>query len=226
MRVLVNDPPLINANANVNVNVNVNVNANVQRSTLHPQRSTLNAPLSTLNAPFVPLETIAREADVITFHVPLDDTTHYLADEAFFRQLKRKPVIINSSRGGVVNEQALLWAMDKGLVSGAVIDTWEHEPDIARTLLYRVLIGTPHIAGHSADGKVNADNMVVEALCRHFSLPQPPKIVAPQLPHDFVYSGNPLELYNVMSDSKKLKAHPEKFEELRGNYPLRREIFD
>ena len=68
--------------------------------------------------------------------------------------------------------------------------------------------------------------MVVEALCRHFSLPQPPKIVAPQLPHDFVYSGNPLELYNVMSDSEKLKAHPEKFEELRGNYPLRREIFD
>ena len=236
MRVLVNDPPLINANANVNVNVNANANANVnvnvnananaQRSTLHPQRSTLNAPLSTLNAPFVPLETIAREADVITFHVPLDDTTHYLADEAFFRQLKRKPVIINSSRGGVVNEQALLWAMDKGLVSGAVIDTWEHEPDIARTLLYRVLIGTPHIAGYSADGKVNADNMVVEALCRHFSLPQPPKIVAPQLPHDFVYSGNPLELYNVMSDSEKLKAHPEKFEELRGNYPLRREIFD
>ena len=214
MRVLVNDPPLINANVNA------------QRSTLHPQRSTLNAPLSTLNAPFVPLETIAREADVITFHVPLDDTTHYLADEAFFRQLKRKPVIINSSRGGVVNEQALLWAMDKGLVSGAVIDTWEHEPDIARTLLYRVLIGTPHIAGYSADGKVNADNMVVEALCRHFSLPQPPKIVAPQLPHDFVYSGNPLELYNVMSDSEKLKAHPEKFEELRGNYPLRREIFD
>ena len=107
-----------------------------------------------------------------------------------------------------------------------MIDTWEHEPDIARTLLYRVLIGTPHIAGYSADGKVNADNMVVEALCRHFSLPQPPKIVAPQLPHDFVYSGNPLELYNVMSDSEKLKAHPEKFEELRGNYPLRREIFD
>ncbi len=227
MRVLVNDPPLINANvnANANPNANPNVNVNAPRSTLHPQRSTLNAPLSTLNAPFVPLETIAREADVITFHVPLDDTTHYLADEAFFRQLKRKPVIINSSRGGVVNEQALLWAMDEGLVSGAVIDTWEHEPDIARTLLYRVLIGTPHIAGYSADGKVNADNMVVEALCRHFSLPQPPKIVAPRLPHDFVYSGNPLELYNVMSDSEKLKANPEKFEELRGNYPLRREKY-
>ena len=175
---------------------------------------------------FVPLETIAREADIITFHVPLDDSTRYLADEAFFKRLKRKPVIINSSRGGVVNEQALLQAMDEGLVRQAVIDTWEHEPNISRVLLNKVYIGTPHIAGYSADGKVNADNMVVEALCRHFSLPLPEKIMPPKLPADFSYTGNPLELYDVMKDSQKLKNHPEMFEELRGNYPVRREIFD
>ena len=198
MRVLVNDPPLESLSP-----------------TLSKGRGSLR--------PFVSLETIAREADIITFHVPLDETTHYLADEAFFNSLQRHPVIINSSRGGVVDEQALLRALDKGTVSCAVIDTWEHEPDISRVLLNKVYIGTPHIAGYSADGKVNADNMVIEALCRHFSLPLPEKILPPELPSDFTYTGQRLELYNVMDDSRKLKSNPEKFEELRGNYPLRRE---
>lgn len=184
------------------------------------EKTIIHSPLD-----FVSLDEIAHEADIITFHVPLDETTRHLADEAFFKKLQRKPVIINSSRGGVVDEQALLQALDDGLVSQAVIDTWENEPDISRTLLYKCYIGTPHIAGYSADGKVNADNMVVEALCRHFALPLPPKIEPPMLPADFHYTGNPLELYNAMDDSRKLKEHPERFEELRGNYPLRREVF-
>ena len=214
MRVLVNDPPL-----------EASLNPSERRDL--PTDSILHLPSERVGVRlFVPLETIAREADIITFHVPLDDSTRYLADEAFFKRLKRKPVIINSSRGGVVNEQALLQAMDEGLVRQAVIDTWEHEPNISRVLLNKVYIGTPHIAGYSADGKVNADNMVVEALCRHFSLPLPEKIMPPKLPADFSYTGNPLELYDVMEDSQKLKNHPEMFEELRGNYPVRREIFD
>ena len=214
MRVLVNDPPL-----------EASLNPSERRDL--PTDSILPLPLERIGVRlFVPLETIAREADIITFHVPLDETTRHLADEAFFKKLRRKPVIINSSRGGVVDEQALLKAMDEGLVSQAVIDTWEGEPNISRTLLYRTFIGTPHIAGYSADGKVNADNMVIEALCRHFSLALPPKIEPPKLPEGFLYTGNPLELYNVMNDSRKLKTHPESFEELRGNYPLRREKFD
>lgn len=208
MRVLVNDPPLQNE---------------IMKELKNENSSLLPPPSSII--PFVSLDEIAREADIITFHVPLDDTTRYLADEAFFHHLKKKPVIINSSRGGVVDEQALLRAMDDGLVSQAVIDTWEGEPDISRTLLYRCYIGTPHIAGYSADGKVNADNMVVEALCRHFALPLPPKIEPPTLLTGFLYTGNPLELYNAMDDSRNLKEHPENFEELRGNYPLRREVF-
>lgn len=202
MRVLVNDPPLEDE---------LNKQSNREKATHHYH--------------FVSLAEIAKEAGIISFHLPLNDSTRYLANETFFRQLKQKPVIINTSRGGVVDEQALLQAMDDGRVSQAVIDTWENEPDISRTLLYKVYIGTPHIAGYSADGKVNADNMVIEALCRHFSLPLPEKIEAPELPADFVYSGNPLQLYNAMNDSEKLKKNPEKFEELRGNYPLRREFF-
>ena len=213
LRVLVNDPPL-----------EASLNPSERRDL--PTDTILPLPSERVGVRlFVPLETIAHEADIITFHVPLDETTRHLADEAFFKKLQRKPVIINSSRGGVVDEQALLQALDDGLVSQAVIDTWENEPDISRTLLYKCYIGTPHIAGYSADGKVNADNMVVEALCRHFALPLPPKIEPPMLPADFHYTGNPLELYNAMDDSRKLKEHPERFEELRGNYPLRREVF-
>ena len=215
MRVLVNDPPL-----------EASLNPSERRDL--PTDSILPLPSERVGVRlFVPLETIAREADIITFHVPLDDSTRYLADEAFFNSLQRQPVIINSSRGGVVDEQALLRALDTGKVSCAVIDTWEHEPDISRVLLNKVYIGTPHIAGYSADGKVNADNMVIEALCRHFHLPLPPRILPPpsSLPP------SPLAIYqkvgyNVMEDSQKLKNHPEMFEELRGNYPVRREIFD
>lgn len=176
----------------------------------------------------VTMADIAEKADIITFHVPLTTTgehaTWHLADEKWMKSLKRHPVIINTSRGEVVDNDALLDAMNAGLVSQAVIDTWEHEPDINRQLLDRVIIGTPHIAGYSADGKVNADNMVIEAICTFFSLEPPPLIVPPSLPEDFVYDGTPLSLYNPLKDSERLKLHPDDFELQRGDYPLRREI--
>ncbi len=178
--------------------------------------------------PFVSLDVIEREADVVTFHVPLtrdgEYATWHLADDAFLHRLKRVPYIINTSRGPVVDGHALLAALNDGRVKDAVIDVWEQEPHIDTELLQRVFIGTPHIAGYSADGKVNADNMVIEAICRHFHLPHPGKVTAPALPADFIYTGHPLELYNPMTDSEALKGAPQRFEDLRNNYPLRREL--
>ncbi len=182
------------------------------------------------NPDYVAMERIEQESDVITFHVPLTReglyATYHLADEAFFHRLTRVPYIINTSRGEVVDGEALLRALSEGRVRNAVIDVWEHEPHISLPLLDSVFIGTPHIAGYSADGKVNADNMVIDALCRHFQLPHPGKIVAPSLPIDFQYTGNPLELYNPMVDTQKLKQNPADFESLRNHYPLRREQFE
>ena len=87
---------------------------------------------------FVSMESIEKECKVITFHVPLTKTgncpTFYLADENFFHRLKCHPFIINTSRGGVVDNAALLNALEKGYVSDAVIDTWENEPNISLTL--------------------------------------------------------------------------------------------
>ena len=176
---------------------------------------------------FVSLDVIERESDVITFHVPLTRegkyATFHMADDAFFHRLPRVPYIINTSRGEVVDNNALLSALNEGRVRDAVIDVWEHEPQLSLPLLQRVFIGTPHIAGYSADGKVNADNMVIDALCRHFGLQHPGVIKAPSLPDDFLYTGDPLQLYNPLKDSEKLKEHPGIFEQLRNNYPLRRE---
>ena len=106
---------------------------------------------------FSSLQTLAEECDILTFHVPLYKEGRYktchLADDAFFQSLKRKPVIINTSRGEIIETGALLNALDTGLVSDAIIDVWENEPAINLTLLDKVFLGTPHIAGYSADGK-------------------------------------------------------------------------
>ena len=65
--------------------------------------------------------------------------------------------------------------------------------------------------------------MAIDALCRFFGLPNPGRIVPPPLPPGFTYTGDPLQLYNPLCDSRRLKADPALFEELRGNYPVRRE---
>lgn len=181
-------------------------------------------------AGYVSLDVIERQADIVTFHVPLTTegphATWHMADERFFSRLARVPYIINTSRGEVVDGNALLAALDEGRVRDAVIDVWEQEPLIDRRLLQRVFIGTPHIAGYSADGKVNADNMVVDALCRHFHLPHPAAIVPPELPDGHAYDepeDSPLRLYNPLVDSQRLKDSPDDFEHLRNHYPLRRE---
>lgn len=180
---------------------------------------------------FVDLSVLARECDIITFHTPLNADgacrTFHLADAAFFAGLQRKPFIINTSRGEVIDTLALLDALKAGRISDAVIDTWENEPDIHPELLQRVFLGTPHIAGYSADGKSNATRMALEALCNFFRIPADFTIVPPGLP-PMTYSADPeeayLQVYDPTRDSDALKLHPEDFERLRGDYPLRREV--
>lgn len=180
---------------------------------------------------YVSLDEIIRKSDIITFHVPLthkgEHPTYKMADRAFFDSLvtRERPLecIFNTSRGGIIDEQSLLDALDKGVIRHAVIDTWENEPDINRRLLERADIATPHIAGYSADGKVKADNMVLDALCSHFGIENPGEIVPPSLPTSFIYKGSALDLYDPLEDTARLRSNPDTFEEQRGNYPLRRE---
>lgn len=183
------------------------------------------------NANFSSLQTLAEECDILTFHVPLYKEGKYktlhLADDAFFRSLKRRPVIINTSRGEVIETNALLNALENNLISDAIIDVWENEPDINLTLLNKAFLGTPHIAGYSADGKANATRMSLDALCRFFHLKADYRITPPEPENPVITAATPaeayLQMYDPRRDSEALKAHPELFETLRGDYPLRRE---
>lgn len=182
---------------------------------------------------FSSLDVLQKECDIISFHTPLTHDgkypTYHLADRTFLKGLKKECILFNTSRGAVVDNQALLEALEKGWIQDSVIDTWENEPDINRQLLQRVFLGTPHIAGYSADGKANATRMALEGLCHFFGLPFTYKIVPPELPESrkpdphASAEEQSLQLYNPQTDSTLLKMHPEQFEEQRGNYPLRRE---
>ena len=167
---------------------------------------------------------------MLTFHTPLiregKYKTYHLADSTFFQKLQQAPYLINTSRGEVVDTEALLAAMNKGLVKGAVIDVWENEPHISQELLDKVFIGTPHIAGYSADGKANATRMVLDAFCRFFHKQANFHIALPDNPNQTLSQDENvrvLQLYNPHKDCEELRAHPELFEQLRGDYHLRRE---
>ena len=179
---------------------------------------------------FEDLRSIAEKCDIITFHTPLIHNgkykTYHLANKEFFDALKKKPIIINTSRGEVIDTTAIMNALDKRQISDAVIDVWEHEPDINLNLLNRIFLGTPHIAGYSADGKANATNMVLKALCKHFNIKAEFNIIPPEDPIK-EYSEDEeikaLQKYNPHRDCELLRKDPTTFEYLRGNYPLRRE---
>lgn len=183
------------------------------------------------NGKFCSLEQIAEECNIVSFHVPLyikgAYKTFHLADEEFFRSLHQTPLLINTSRGEVIETNALSKALDRHLISDALIDVWEHEPAIDRELLGKVLLGTPHIAGYSADGKANATRMALDAVCNFFAINKkyviaPPPPVLPAI-EARTREEALLRIYDPRNDSDRLKAQPELFEKLREEYPLRRE---
>lgn len=180
---------------------------------------------------FYDLQTLAEQCDILSFHVPLIKEgkyrTYHLCDEAFFRSLKKRPLIINTSRGEVIETSALLTALKRHTLKDAILDVWENEPNINLTLLDNVYLGTPHIAGYSADGKASATRMALDALCRHFHIQANYNIQPPAPLNSHLTCQHPTEvalaMYDPRRDSQALKAHPECFEQLRGDYPLRRE---
>ena len=191
---------------------------------------------------FVKLETILRESDIVTLHVPLtitgEDKTHHLFDREILGKMKKGSWLFNSSRGEVVDNKALSDSIRSSLTGGAVIDVWENEPEIDPILLSVVHIATPHIAGYSTDGKANGTAMVVNLLSDFFDLPHrnwfPENVPEPVYPEikidgmgkteEDVIRQTFLHTYSIMEDDRKLRASPSGFEKQRGDYPLRREF--
>ncbi len=216
MRVLLNDPPLA-------------------RQTYDPK--------------YLPLAAL-MEADVITLHTPLthagEDATFHLFDAARLHAMKRGSVLINTSRGAVVDNAALKSALQSGHLAAAILDVWENEPDIDVELLRLVEIGTPHIAGYSLDGKLNGTYQIYLAACEFLGVaPQwrletaLPSVSQPliSLPSVSRRSEEILQsavqyAYDIAADDRRLRAClnllPEErgrhFDRLRRDYPVRREF--
>jgi len=192
------------------------------------------------SAGFVPLEELRRQADFITFHVPLTHSgphrTFHLADETFFRDLRKKPFFFNTSRGDVTDGAALKNAIAARRIAGAVLDVWPGEPDIDLELLSLAELATPHIAGYSTDGKANGTAMAVRAVAKHFGLEPlldffPPEIPAPSDPVITLDPASPHPIadavfaaYDAGIDDAALRAAPGCFETQRGSYRVRREF--
>ncbi len=191
---------------------------------------------------FVSLKTIQEQADIITFHVPLnmvdEDATFHLANEYFLQKLKNKPLIINSCRGEIFDSEAVYNAKEAGEISGFIIDCWENEPELDLDLLEQSEYGTPHIAGYSKDGKANGTKMSVQAVSRFFNLGidnwQPTEVELPENT-EIEIDGNQrreysvlaeaiLSTYDIETDDETLKEAPHLFEKLRGDYAVRREF--
>ncbi|MBM4320152.1 MAG: DUF3410 domain-containing protein, partial [Deltaproteobacteria bacterium] len=199
---------------------------------------------------FVPLERLLAGSDFVTLHVPLtgsgSEATWRLAGERFFAALRPGAVLLNTSRGEVVDEAALRRALQQGRVAHAVLDVWEDEPRISPATAALAAIATPHIAGYSLDGKVAATRLVYEAACRALGLPAvrdalPPLPPAPVPELRLDPAGRPAAqvldeavraVYDLRRDDRALRAAlqlppPESasaFGQLRRGYPTRWEF--
>ncbi|MCB2155434.1 4-phosphoerythronate dehydrogenase [bacterium] len=197
--------------------------------------------------PFVALDDLLRESDFVTFHVPLNregpDCTIHLLGDAGLAAMKPTAVMLNTSRGPVVDNAALLTALQSGWLRGAILDVWEGEPDIDTRLLEMVNIATPHIAGYSLDGKTNGTTMLAAAVREFFgfeelwqpSLPEPaePTIeIGAQSSFEAFLAEAVRHSYPILEDDERLRRslalpedrRPEWFDRLRKEYPVRREF--
>ena len=195
------------------------------------------------NAQFISLEQLLQQSDIVTCHTPLTKAgtypTYHLSSYNFFDQMKDGAVYINSARGAVTDSVALKQAVHSKL-SSYILDVWEGEPDLDLELLENALIGTPHIAGYSADGKANGTAVCVREFCRFFGLNvlpdwYPDTVPAPPVPtvicidcegktEQQIFYEAVTHTYPVWEDSLRLKQMPSEFEKQRGDYWIRREF--
>ena len=125
------------------------------------------------------------QADFVTLHVPLTldgpDATFHLIGADELAHMAPSSVLINTARGEVMDNAALLKALTGETLGGAVMDVWEREPSIDWNLLNHVTLGTPHVAGYSSDAKINGTVMLYHACCRFWGI-EPVWTPPPDLP--------------------------------------------
>lgn len=115
----------------------------------------------TCNASFCSLETLLRESDFISLHVPLTESTRHLIGDAQFDIMKESSILINTARGAVVDEKALVRALKAGKIAGAGLDVYEHEPGFEPELAEMDdVVMVPHIGTASVATRTKMATMV------------------------------------------------------------------
>jgi len=113
----------------------------------------------------VSYDELYKEADFISIHIPLTEETRHMISKEAFEKMKDGVVIINCSRGGVVDEKALLEALKNGKVKGAALDVFEVEPPVDNELLkLDNVIGTPHIGASTKEAQARIGVAIVEKI--------------------------------------------------------------
>jgi len=185
---------------------------------------------------FCSLDHLLANSQIVTIHVPLDETTRNMVDENFFLQMQPGTIFINAARGEIMDEAALKEAYPK--LGAAIIDTWNNEPDVDEDLIDLVDVATPHIAGYSYQGKQNGTAMSVQAVARHFGI----EALYDFYPENDVPDHEPVLLdlkdrkqgeiaavfqynYPIFTDDFRFRMEPHNFEKMRSHYEYRREIY-
>lgn len=176
---------------------------------------------------FSSLDHLLSHSDIVTLHIPLSHENLNFVDDRFFDLMKEGAIFVNASRGEVLSEEALLEVRSK--LSGVVLDVWRGEPKINIDLLSVADIATPHIAGYSAQGKINGTVAVVREVANFFGVKELHDFSLPSARTELDFEGkSQLEitqmltsLYPILDDDGSLRSNPRDFEQLRSQYKYR-----
>jgi phosphoglycerate dehydrogenase-like enzyme len=124
------------------------------------------------NVKFVELDEIYGTSNIISLHLPLTDETKNLINKSSFSKMKEKPIIINTSRGSVINEDDLIKAYNVNLISGFALDVFENEP-IKESFYNKIksnmnCILTPHISGVTTQSNERVCNFITDKTLEFF----------------------------------------------------------
>ncbi len=166
----------------------------------------------------VPLEDIIRYCDAITVHTPLNEETKDLIRAEHFAGMKENVIIVNCARGGIINEAAMLEALENGKVSGAAFDVWSQEPPESDTLKKLIahprMIVTPHLGANTYEAQKNVAVDVSREIINYLDgRPMENAVNIPQFPPDLLDHMKPfLGLVSKIGDfiSQLAPPHPEK----------------
>ena len=186
------------------------------------------------------------ECDFITCHVPYvksgKHTTHHMFDKQTLLKLKPETILVNACRGEVINNAELVDVLKSGHNLRVVLDVFENEPDIEMALLPLLEFGTPHIAGHSLEGKARGTEILYQILCQRLEIPVEIKLqdLLPAMAIDHMVLTEKYQLsqrqfralmnlvYDIRNDDidfrMGLAKSPDSFDSLRKNYSIRREL--